>query len=68
MLQNKNKDTVIVSGFIKRTTARAVLFDDGGVVVWLPRSQIDESLTHIDEDKLEEITIPDWLAKENDLI
>ena len=61
-------EMIMVSGFIKRTTSRAVLFDDGGVEVWLPRSQIDESLIHTDEDKLEEITIPEWLAKENDLI
>jgi hypothetical protein len=66
MLQDKN--LITISGNIMKTTERAILFYDGSIEVWLPRSQIEESLIHTDEDKLEEITIPEWLAKENDLI
>jgi hypothetical protein len=55
----------IVAGLLWET-ARAILVDDGTNQFWLPKSQIE----YTDPDKYDVIivTMPEWLAKEKDLI
>ena len=51
-------------------TDRAILVSDGDVECWLPKSQIEIPEDCEDAEKGDMITIyiPDWLAKENELI
>lgn len=50
----------------KRETALAILFTDGVIEAWLPKSQI-ETLSD-GETELLEVSVPEWLAKEKGFI
>jgi len=52
---------VDVAGEIRRETDKAILFFDGVRSVWLPRSQIE-----VGDDGT--IAMPEWMAKEKELI
>lgn len=57
-----------IQGYIHMETEKAVLFsedDDKDEAVWLPKSQIEiEKL----QGSIVEVTMPEWLAKEKELI
>jgi hypothetical protein len=53
-----------ITGEIKRETELAILFFDGKIEVWLPKSQIEDITRYSDGT---EITIPAWLAEEKEL-
>lgn len=69
-----NRDTPIeIEGEIRASTDKAVLFDDGDVRVWLPKSET--AIAWKDGDALLTsdirpctVTIPEWLAYEKGLI
>jgi hypothetical protein len=65
---SQRKDLIEISGYITKTTDRAILFNDGTVKAWLPRSEIEQTIFRFEEDRLETLTIPEWLAKENEFI
>lgn len=55
-----------ICGEIKRETHGAILFFDGAITVWLPKSQIDSD----EPNKYNQatVTMPEWLAKTKGLI
>ncbi|RLA93083.1 MAG: hypothetical protein DRG83_21515 [Deltaproteobacteria bacterium] len=62
-----DKQTIELSGVIVRETALAILFSDGIVEEWLPKSQIEIG----DPDPksgLVEIECPEWLAENKGFI
>jgi hypothetical protein len=66
MTYSDKDETVWVEGTIVRKTELAILFNDGKVEVWIPKSQV------IDEDREEsgllKIEIPEWIALDKGLI
>lgn len=63
----KNDSSEIeISGVIQRQTGQAVLFSDGIIEEWLPKSLIVEMEPL--ENGLVEITIPEWLAIEKGFV
>jgi hypothetical protein len=48
-----------------RDTDKAFLFTDGVEEYWLPKSQVEVTLV---KDKDYEVLVPEWLAKEKELI
>lgn len=59
-------DLIDIAGEIVRETEKAVLFFDGARKAWLPKAAIE-----IDRDRsdgLVEVTMPERLAKEKELI
>lgn len=62
----RDVSTIEISGIIERQTSHAVLFSDGILEEWLPKSRIIEQ-----EDLgkgMVELTIPEWLAIEKGFI
>ncbi len=57
-----NSDLCDISGEIKGETEKAYHFYDGKIMVWLPKSQCEW-----DQDS-RIMTMPEWLAKEKELI
>ena len=55
-------DLVDISGEITVETDKAWLFYDGAREVWLPKSQCEW------DERSKEMTMPEWLAKEKELI
>lgn len=66
MAYSDDDETVWIEGTIVCKTEKAILFNDGDVEVWIPKSQV------IDEDREEsgllKIEIPEWLALDKGLI
>ncbi len=61
-------EPVEISCQIVRETQSAYLIDAGlKEDVWIPRSQVSE-ITEPDKKGLVEVSMPEWLAKEKDLI
>lgn len=60
-------DTVTISGVVKASTEAAILFSDGEVICWLPRSQIGGLEPPLIEDEEVALIIPEWLADEKGL-
>lgn len=57
-----------IQGYIHKETEKAVLFsedDDMDGAVWLPKSQIEVEKVR---GEIVEVTMPEWLAKEKDLV
>jgi len=64
------KNDIEISGMIIKDTKYAILFNDGEVEVWIPKSQISnlESI-NLEEDKdAQDLEVPEWLARRNGLI
>lgn len=64
-------DSVEVEGKVLKISDNAILFDNGDVQAWIPKSQIedyDEEEMEENEGEMIEISIPEWLATEKDLI
>lgn len=64
-------DSVEVEGKVLKISDNAILFDNGDVQAWIPKSQIedyDEGEMEENEGEMVEISIPEWLATEKDLI
>jgi len=51
---------------LARTEKAVMITDDGKRHIWLPLSQIEIEMKK--DDELAEITLPEWLAKEKELI
>ncbi len=51
---------ITLSGEIRRETDLAILFFDGSIEVWLPKSQLEDRTKYSDG---VEITLPAWLAE-----
>ncbi len=67
MRQLETKGYCYIACEIRRVTDKAVLIHDGTREAWIPRSQIEDP----EEFKIGEhveILIPEWLAKDKDLI
>lgn len=62
-IKSVDQNFVEIEGTIKVDRPQAILFSDGTVEVWLPKSQIEE--IEWGENK---ILIPEWLAKDKGLI
>ena len=60
------KEIVEITAEIIKQTDFAILIDDGEVRVWLPKNQI-EQIDRVYEN-CAEISIPEWLAEEKELI
>lgn len=58
-------ETVSLEGEIRRETELAILFFDGSVETWIPKSQIQSTVKYSDS---VEIEIPRWLAEEREMI
>lgn len=60
----KDYDTVEIVGFVKRETAKAVLFVDSESAeeVWIPKSIIHADDALEEGEKEITISIPDWFA------
>ncbi len=58
---------VEIEGRAKRETAAAILFDNGHVEVWVPKSVISDQ-SEDDDGAIESIFIPEWIAEEKGLI
>lgn len=56
------RELVDISGYVQGETELAFRFNDGDQTVWLPKSQCQWNET----DKT--MTMPEWLAKEKELI
>ena len=59
-------DLVDVTGCIAGETDLAIRFHDGARTVWLPRSQIE--IDAGSNPRIVTVTMPEWLAKEKELI
>jgi len=60
-------DMIAVSVLFVRETDAAILVDDAGNEVWLPKSQIEFP----DDAKLDDVidvSLPEWLAEDKELI
>lgn len=55
-------DLVDIAGELRHETERAFLLFDGARTVWLPKSQVE----HHPQDGV--FVMPEWLAKEKELI
>lgn len=62
MTRRANHDLVDISGEIVGETEKAYRFFDGTRTVWVPKSQCEW------DDQAKEITMPEWLAKDKELI
>jgi N-acetylglucosamine-6-phosphate deacetylase len=60
--EGMKSDLIDIACEIKVETDKAILINDGTKEVWLPKSQVEINR----EDK--EVTMPEWLAKEKELI
>jgi len=61
---SKSSQLVDISGQVVHETVKAWFFFDGLRTVWIPKSQGE--VYH--EGKVTTLTIPEWLAKEKELI
>jgi len=57
-------DLVDIACFVRMETPRAYLINDGHREVWVPKSQCEVERG----DKTSICTMPEWLAKEKELI
>lgn len=57
-----HQDLVELTGTVEEETTLAILFDDGDVQEWIPKSKIESQ--EEDEDGLTTIEIPEWMAVE----
>jgi hypothetical protein len=54
---------------VRRITSKAVLVHDGIREAWIPLSQIEDPTSdEIEIGQTNELLLPEWLAKEKDLI
>ncbi len=61
------EDIIEIFGTTKWITDKVILFNDGGVESWVPRSKIeDDAYPEVDEDG--SIFIPSWLAADKGFI
>jgi hypothetical protein len=61
-MKTKKHDLVDIAGDLQGETELAYRFYDGKQTVWLPKSQCEWDIdTH-------EMTMPEWLAKDKELI
>ena len=60
-----NVEHVNLCGEIRRETELAILFWDGSVETWIPKSLLEDRTEYSDET---EIVIPRWLAEQKELI
>jgi len=60
-----SKLTEVTVQILSETEKAVMVTDDGKRHIWLPRSQIEIDMK---DDELAEITLPEWLAKEKELI
>ena len=68
LLKSVDQNFCEIEGILKAETEKAILFDNGDVQAWIPRSQI-ESIHHDSANFLSvTIIIPEWLAEAKDLI
>ncbi len=56
-----------IAGEVKRETDKAILFYDGKIEVWLPKSRISD-YGQTKDGKTTSVFIPEWLAEEKELI
>jgi len=56
---------ITLTGEIRRETPLAILFFDGEKEYWLPKSQLESCVKFSDGI---EITIPAWLAEEQEMV
>lgn len=66
MAYSDEDETVWVEGTIVGKTEKAILFNDGDVEVWIPKSQVQDE--DREESGLLKIEIPEWLALDKGLI
>lgn len=57
----RRHDIIEVAGRVLNETDKAIRFDDGVREVWLPKSQVEVNTDGT-------ISLPEWLAKEKELI
>lgn len=68
-LQRDDNYRIELEGYIAWETEQAILFDDGTVQAWLPKSMIEsEDDISAGNDDLVTIEIPEWLAEEKELV
>ena len=60
-----SKLTEVTVQILSETEKAVMVTDDGKRHIWLPRSQIEIDMK---DDELAEITLPEWLAKEKEMI
>ena len=53
---------------VVKETPGAILIDDGSVKAWIPRSQLLEPVEKDSEGCIVEISIPEWLAIDKELV
>ena len=68
IIQDPEGNLVELSGNLKAETEKAILFYNGKVEVWVPKSQIEEQDNHSSDPELITIIIPEWLAFNKELI
>ena len=61
-----DRNTVEIFADIEKETDAAVLINDGAIKTWLPKSQIE--IENINKHNQANIHIPEWLAKDKELI
>lgn len=60
-------DLVDIGCMIVGETDKAIRVDDGATRCWLPKSQIEFERSDL-PNKLDTVTLPEWLAKDKGLI
>jgi len=58
--------SVELFGDIRRETPKAILFNDSVVECWLPKSMI--TIEAVNQYNQATVMVPEWLAREKDLI
>ena len=64
-IKSVGQDYIGISGSIEWETEKAILFYDGKIKVWIPKSQIEDIEW---AEKIVTITIPEWLAIKCELL
>lgn len=64
MISNR-KDLIEISGTVIRETEMAILFNDGELEEWLPKSQLED---WPDAGETGEVLMPEWLAGDKGFI
>lgn len=60
-----DKNMIEISATVIHETDMAIFIDDGDNEVWLPKSQLED---YPDVDETGIVTLPEWLAKDKELI
>lgn len=63
-IDKDNTEAIEIECSVVAETEKAILIDDGGTKVWLPRSLIDID----NHGKSATVMLPEWLAKKHGLI